>query len=582
MLNKFAKYNTLRNQISAVFLLVIMIVLLFIGIMTYHIVSSVLKTNAEKQIQQTAIQASGHMDALYQQIDMLTSQVVTDAYVQRLFYEEVEGKPASFNQRQSIMQIVNSYQAYFSGVHSFELYSNTYERLFPLSEKNLVERLETKWIRKANQGDGRLVWIGEDPSDEHYFLVLRRINLMDRWFSPGGYLVTRVNRLYIDFNEQPSDTEEQGYMFLLDADQKTIISNAGNMNVELPTQHEQTVTINKDEYLVVTHTSKMTDWTTVILTPVDALTEDTAVLRTAIIVSGAIGFVIFFLSSLFLSTMITRPIQKLTKTMRFSTLGYLQSNPGISSTVEINELNDTYNQLVERNTHLIQVVYEKEILRSRTELKALQAQINPHFLFNTLEALYWSLEEKGEDDVAELVIVMADLFRYTISNPEKENEWVTIKDELNHIERYMQIMAWRFGERLTWKLEVDEQDMHVKIPKLLIQPLVENAVLHGVGNKNGEGMVSVLIKRLEETSTLLISVVDDGPGMSEDTVKRLVESLKEGEVASIKGNGMAIANVNKRLQLYYKEDVANGLSIQSQIGKGTCVSFEIPRDGGVR
>ncbi|MDQ0255920.1 two-component system sensor histidine kinase YesM [Evansella vedderi] len=583
MLKKFSKYNTLRNQISAVFLLVMFIVLLLIGAITYNIVSTLLTSNAERQIQQTAIQASSHMDALYEQIDMLTSQVATDSYVQDLLYDEVEGVSASFNQRQSLMQLVNSYQAYFRGVYSFELYLSNYDRLFPLNEASLIGRLDVMAIRDAKDKNGQLVWVGEDPEDSNFFLVLRQVNLIDRWFSPGGFLLTRVNRSYLQFNEQsnPRNEQEEGYMFLLNKNNEVIYSSSENMFDLIPPQYEQTVKINNEEFLVVTHTSKLTGWTTMILTPLYTLTEDTDVLRTAILLSGAVGFIIFLLSSLVLSTMITKPIQKLTKTMSFSKLGTLKRNPNISSTVEINELNDTYNQMVDSINHLIQVVYEKEITRSRTELKALQAQINPHFLFNTLEALYWSLEENGEDELAEHVIAMSELFRYTISTPKKDSEWVRLKDELSHIERYMRIMTMRFGERLTWNIKVNEEDLLTKIPKLLIQPLVENAILHGVGNKKGAGHVSVNIERNIETSKLVIKVNDDGPGMDKNKVNLLLKSLKEGVAASDKGNGMALANVNKRLQLYYSKDVVNGLAINSEIGQGTCVSFEIPMNGGV-
>jgi len=154
--------------------------------------------------------------------------------------------------------------------------------------------------------------------------------------------------------------------------------------------------------------------------------------------------------------------------MKHAIEGELVTNPDTSSTLEIMELNHTFNQMVENTNYLIQVVYEKEIMRSRTELEALQAQINPHFLYNMLNALYWSLIEKEE--IAENVVAMSDLFRYTISHPKKD-DWVTVGEELEQIERYMKLMKMRFGNRLIWRITAEEKILKVKIPKLIIQPL---------------------------------------------------------------------------------------------------------------
>lgn len=122
--------------------------------------------------------------------------------------------------------------------------------------------------------------------------------------------------------------------------------------------------------------------------------------------------------------MITKPILNLIKVMRNSKFGTLKPSTVTSATLEIRELNNTYNQMVDRMNELVEVVYQKEILQSRTELKALQSQINPHFLFNTLEAFYWALDEKGEDELAESVIAMSGLFRYVINRGMRTSGWL--------------------------------------------------------------------------------------------------------------------------------------------------------------
>jgi two-component system, sensor histidine kinase YesM len=576
---KLNRFNTLRNQILIVFIFVMTFVLLFVGMMTFHFVSVLLKQNAEEQIRQTAIQANGRLEALYGQLDALTNQVATDAYVQKLLLKEAGGHLLGFSERQYLMQIVNSYQTYSQGIHSFELYTNHYKRVFPLNEMDLVNRIGALSIQRANDAKGGIVWIGRDPASSD-FLAIRQIRLMDRWFSPGGYLLVRVNRDYFQLTDVYSnETEEKGYMLLVDHDFQSIFSNF--QGDPTPILHTQQRMIKQDEkeYIVVKQRSPLTGWLLVMMTPVEVLTSGLSILKNAILLSGAIGFLIFLIFSFILSTIVTKPILKLTKIMKRGKNGTLKPSPPIFSTIEINELNNTYNSLVDNINHLIQVVYEKELVRNRTELKALQAQINPHFLFNTLDALYWSLVDKEEEELSQFVLNMSELFRYTISHS-KNDEWVTLREEIEHIRRYLEIMKLRWGDRLLWNMVVPFQYLEIPIPKLLIQPLVENAVLHGIGNKADPGFVWVTIEEDSDSSDLIIKVTDNGHGMDEQTVQEICKRLYDKEFSLLKGSGMAIINVNRRLQLYYGED--RRLFIHSELGKGTHVSMKIPKRGEQR
>ncbi|UJF34661.1 sensor histidine kinase [Paenibacillus hexagrammi] len=577
------KWNTLRNQILVGFLLMMMIVLCLVGIITFNSVSTLLKNKAEKQIKQTAIQASGRLEALINQVDTLTTQAINDPIVQQLLLSELNGIQADIYQKQSLAQIANEIQGYSSGVTAVEVYNSDYIRLFPLDGQLLVNKVDTNWIAQANQEKGKLVWIGIDPKDSDSVLAIRRISLIDRWFSNGGYLLIRINRNYFEFSKILTDEQNHEAMLLVDQNYRPIVSD--NQETDdihtLMNSDEQTAMIDEEKYIVVKQPTTVTGWTLMILNPVDSITEGISVLRTAIIASGAVGFLLFLLMSFLLSTMITRPILKLIKAMRNTRQGVLTPNPITSYTIEINDLNYTYNQMVGNINHLIELVYEKEVMQSRTELKALQAQINPHFLYNTLEALYWSLQERDEEELAEYVVAMSDLFRYIIGNPSKD-EWVTIGDELEHIERYLLIMQMRFGERLTWSLECLEEWKMVSIPKLLIQPLVENAIQHGLEGRTGQGTVSLSVTKCRDSEHVEIIIQDDGPGMDQETLDSLRASMKSGKVPSRKGNGMGLSNVAHRIRLYFAgtSPEEESLRIESCQGKGTKVSFVIPMNHG--
>lgn len=555
------------------------IVLSIVSIMVYNQVGTLMKDTTEKQIKQTAIEANGRMETLYKQIDTLSNQLMTNETVQQILLGLKNGESVDFAKRQSLIRVINNFLAYSNGISSFELYSSEGNRIFPFGDKNLSSVIDEKWVKEAEAEKGRLVWVGKDPKNSNYSYAIRRVSLMDRWFSNGGYLVVRILNSYFQVEESNLSPGEKDYMMLLDRDLTPITDNYGIDIQKFLLEGYESIKVNKKQYMIVTQPSTKTGWTLVILKPTSFLNERVTPVRKATLLSGAIGLIIFVISSIILATMITRPIKKLTNTMKNAKMDELKINKESAASLEIIELNRTYNQMVENTNHLIQVVYEKELLRSQTELKALQAQIDPHFLYNTLNALYWSLDDRGEEDLAEIVIAMSELFRYTIGNA-NSSEWVTMQAALDQIERYLQIMKMRLGERLFWEISVEPNLLAIKIPKLLIQPLVENAIMHGIESSREQGIVLVKIKRINDSSNLLVTVKDNGPGINREALNALNLAIKNDNISSFKGMGMALTNVNKRIKLYYEGYDLGGLRLESEIGKGTTVLFEVPDKGG--
>ncbi|MHA6531803.1 cache domain-containing sensor histidine kinase [Paenibacillus sp. BAC0078] len=583
MYARVKELNTLRNQIFIGFLLVMLIIIAVSGALVYNRVSYLLKNNAERHIQQTAVQANGRLDALIGQIDSLMEQVANHPTVQQLLTEELNGESVSFNQRQSLLQIISSYQAYMPSVGSLELYTADYRLLFPIKDGSLGTRISDSYITEANIQKGRLVWIGVDPSDDESLLAIRQVSLMDRWFSRGGYLMARIQRSYFQLDD-PLSGSDGGESVLLVNDEGELLGSSEEPQAELLpllASKDQTVTFRGKEYVQVKLRSDKTNWTLLVLTPVSYVTEGLSVLRTVLLVSGGIGTLLFLIISFVLSTMITRPIIHLIRAMRKSRLGVLTPNAESVSTMELRELNNTYNGMIASMNDLIRVVYEKEVLQSRTELKALQAQINPHFLFNTLEAFNWSLEEKGEEELAGLVVIMSRLFRYIIGNPNTD-EWVTLGEEMEQVRRYLKIMEMRMGDRLSWNIQLEPAEAVVPVPKLLIQPIVENAILHGVESRVGSGTVGVSATPSHREGWTRITVRDNGPGMDADTLRLLCSALAGGPPISAKGTGVGLVNVQRRLKLYYEAEGTGmeGLDIESKPSEGTLITFEIPNNGG--
>ncbi|NOU98928.1 cache domain-containing sensor histidine kinase [Paenibacillus planticolens] len=576
MFSKFWPYNTLRNQILIGFMLVMTIVLFVFGINTYSSVSELLTKSAAKHIQETAVQANGRLDALIGQMDTLTAQIMTDTYVQELLQNNLNGNTPDFSQRQKLARTVGHYQTYSKGVNRIELYTMDYLKLFPLDEQRLDNRVKKEWIWRADDLKGRPLWIGLDPDEPDHVLSLRRISLVDRWFSSGGYLLVSMDRSVFVPREPSTGGNQTEALVLMDPQGLPIISNLTITpdQSELLRGSSPYVTMNGIEYMMISQKSSETGWSLIILTPMQEVTKGISVLRNVLLISGLIGFLLFLLLSYLVSSLITRPILRLIKTMRGARDGILKRISHGSRTMELQELNYTYNQMADNINELIRLVYEKELLQSQTELKALQAQINPHFLYNTLEALYWSLSDKGEDELADLVIALSHIFRYVISATGRQ-EWVTIRDELEHIERYLQIMKSRLGSRLDWSIDSVKEYGNVPVPKLIIQPLVENAIVHGIEKRVRGGTLRVRIEPSPERSHLKVTIEDDGTGIEETVLKELLLSITTGTSIGSKRTGLGIRNVKRRLELYYGV-TAGELTIESLPGVGTTVRFEIP------
>ncbi|MFC5471712.1 sensor histidine kinase [Cohnella suwonensis] len=552
-----------------------------VGYLTFRAVAAMLTNNAATIIQQTAVQANGRLEGILRQLDSLTTQVATNPYVQQLLLNEKDGHHATFQQRQMLHATINTIYQFADGVKSVELYSYSGQRLYPLDDTNLKMKVSRNWINRTIEAQGSMEWFGIDPNDPNSLLAIRLVTLIDQNFSPGGYLLLRINRNLFALKDPDGQEEGRNQMLLVGGDGNVIASTLAQQIdppqiADMLQSSLKKAAIGSRTFMVVRQKSEITGWTLLILTPVDEITKGISVLRHEIFISAGIGSLLYAMLALLLSTVITKPIFRLSRTMRGARFGVLRPVAMPSSTIEIRELNHSYNEMVENINNLITLVYEKEILQNRSELKALQSQINPHFLFNTLEVLYGSLIDRNEEGLADYVLAMADLFRYTITNS-NQDEWVTIREELDLIKQYLLIMKTRLEDRLNWHIDVPPYLTSYKIPKLIIQPVVENAINHGVASKMDPGTVSVSLNLSENEKDLVIHVKDNGDGIDVDMLAAINRAIQQGSVLSAKGTGMGIANVHRRIQLYYQHSSrTKGIDISSRKGEGTHVRIIVP------
>jgi two-component system sensor histidine kinase YesM len=234
---------------------------------------------------------------------------------------------------------------------------------------------------------------------------------------------------------------------------------------------------------------------------------------------------------------------------------------------EIAELTKVFNSLVKDLSNLIDINYIMALRERESELSALQAQINPHFLYNTLDSLYWQAVDQNQEELAEDILSMAELFRLLLSSGESE---IPVRQELKIIAHYLQIQKMRFAKKFDYNIDVEEALMERMIPKLIIQPFVENAVVHGLEEKDSQGKVEINGRIAHDM--MVFTIEDTGAGMSQETIDEIMKT--EQRYADQRIARYAIRNVRERMRLRYGQQ--SELSIESELGVGSRVCISIP------
>lgn len=267
-----------------------------------------------------------------------------------------------------------------------------------------------------------------------------------------------------------------------------------------------------------------------------------------------------------LAQAIHTPIARLEKFAAALAGGDLQARAPETPVTELHELTESLNSMAGRLQNLIDENRREQENLKKSELRALQAQINPHFLYNTLDAIVWLAEAGQTREVIHITRALSDFFRISLS---QGKDWIPLSEEIKHLTGYLTIQKIRYRDILDYQIEIPDELGSCQVLKLLMQPLVENAIYHGVKHRRGRGLVRVT-GRMED-SWLILEVQDNGAGMTSERLTQVRDGLSGdgGESA-----GYGLFNVNKRIQLYYSQP--QGVWIESQVGEGTTVTLKLP------
>ncbi|MFB5683782.1 sensor histidine kinase [Paenibacillus terreus] len=454
-------------------------------------------------------------------------------------YREMEDSPGRFitdyDDKDMFLHAAQSGKAYFRGPHILHSYSGaTYEVFSVVRRISSLENGEilgyfvidvplaslTQRIASLSQQGGNLLWIVDQTGQDVYY--------------SGSSASARNER------------EASGY------------------------RGEGTLTIGKgaDADLLTYYTSPVTDWTVIQAVPLSVLLKDTMVMKNKTIGLGLFCLMLGAVVSVWISLRITRPLRLLSSSMKKVERGEFDVAIPVESGDEVGHLSRTFNVMVSRLETLTYRLYETEIREKNAEIAALQSQINPHFLYNTLGSISLYAELQDNREVVQMTNHLSALLRYSMNGGNSE---VRLQQELEHIQGYLEIQQIRFEDRLAYRLNVEPELPDTRIVRLTLQPIVENSIIHGL--EKGRGDVHIEVNGRKLGTSICIEITDNGPGMTGEQLQQQMSSMEEGIIPGSPG-GHGLVNVHRRLVLRY--GAGYGLQLESSSGGGMKVKVNLP------
>jgi len=584
------------------------------------IITGILSTRATAIITEKVRQTHGL--AMYQvrnNIDTILSNyedIVLSIYKDRMIQRHIQGKQTNAYTREQFNEVLAGRM--FEGVSSIYIFSDT-GRIHGYDTQALNVNINLRQLDEYRQSvlnPNEISWLPTRRL-KFYSPAAKNIPEISTAFSATVVLrdfdsLDEIGFLMVNFREQILREayeklvlqqgsygliiDRQGYIVShnnsdyvgtrLDDQTMQNILNAGNNN-----SNSLYIDHMGESHLVISETSMVTGWKLVNFIPMRAITMEVEGIRQFSTILMVLSVIFAFGIAMVLSGSILNPLTELTTAMKKVGEGDFSVRVTLRRQDEIGEFGMNFNKMTTEINTLISKVYQAEIVKKELEYKALQAQINPHFLYNTLDSINWIAKRNNINEISTMVIALGDLMRISIN---KDKDFITIGEEMKYIEDYLTIQKIRYRDKFSVDINVEPEILNKRIPKLVVQPVVENAIVHGIEKKIGKGIL--VIYGNINNGFLYFKVIDDGIGMIDTELRCLQNKLNTTnsettdtidnangiEQANIsdsssylKGHtGMGIINVNSRIKMLYGHQY--GLSIDSKKDFGTEVTITMP------
>lgn len=553
---------------------------------------------AERQIVNTLNQAVNNLDSNIDAAESILYDTSTSVYLQELLRsaQAEEGYEDYYiwkikEEIRNFLMVQGTKLSAIQGFYVFDRKGEVYD------VKNLRYDFHTDAIEwnRIHEAKGRSVWgtpqKGEVAFGETQAPFVIPVGKAVYSFSTQKLLGYIVMFLDVDYLQGVADDilfDEGDLIFLMDEQGNLLSDKAPPQVKELPFQQGELVSCYYDGEMkrIAAWPVKSQRYSLMVITRDEAHNSElSAFQRTTVVLLAGTGIFAVVLSIL-LARSISRPILNLVEDMQRFSKGDFHVQVSVLYNDEIGILRRNFNHLVNDINYLVNDVYHEKILKQQAQLRMLQMQINPHFLYNTLDTISWLAQSHGAEDVAEVSRSLGYLMHFSLA----EQDLISLEEEMDAVEHYMLIQHYRYGEQLKIEIQVEEEALYEKVPRHIILPLIENAVEHGLKNKIGEKKIRI-VGRIEEApfpdkkdlpdrkggGIVYMQITDNGTGMPPEKIESVLQGGDEdGDDEENRKRHMSIGlrNVNQRICLRYGQQYA--LQISSTVGGGTTVVVRIP------
>jgi two-component sensor kinase yesM len=568
--------KTILFEMTISFILVIFFTSTILGIYTFNNLGKYINSQIKFYQEQNIKQVYEKLDSYTESIDSV-ERILTGIAIEHELFQKGTGSRNSINNeiylqsiddmlrviRRTSTCINNIFMVCDKGNYTSSNYfdsdmliEKSWYKEALIEEKNTVTTIPHNADYQSIYGDGPVV-----------------ISVVKKVISPkDAKTIIGVIMLDIDYstlvNELKSSEFDDKNLILLRNEDNGMIANSYSLDFSKAEEYRRKMELTKKSISTYKYETKKYGWKVeVIVSKASLYSKFGSVLNTFVLIV-IITVVFSIVLSYILAKKITKPINQLVLRMQDLSKGDFNARVDEVENRDIQVLSDGFNKMSYHIKQLMDNLRKKDYESANARFLALQAQINPHFLYNTLETIRSIAIRNQVESIADMAKSMADIFRYSVDSTKEE---VILKDELKHVKNYINIQKIRYKERLNVEFNIDESLLNYKIIKLVIQPLVENAIYHGIDMKKEAGKLCIECSKFEDK--VLISVSDNGIGIKKQDLEELRKNLENSIDRKI-NKSIGLINVNSRLKLYYGENCS--LSIESDYDIGTKVYFKIP------
>lgn len=585
MKDKIYKYlkniapGEIQSTIMIVFSVISVSIVLCVGIVMYLRFSTVSKKDTIESTQKLVEQAGESLEDY-----LVNMRQVSDA----AYYNIIKGNDFSGKQDKVQKEMNLLYQANKENLRSIAIFDSEGKLMAAepvVSEKPDTDVTEQEWFLKAVEEVENIHFstphvqnLFDDGTLRYYWVISssRVVEIAKGSDSDRGVLLVDMDYSSISrMMNQINKAENGQYYYLCDSNGKVIYHpRQAQINNGIASENSQFAATLKDgvyddefageDRKIIVNTISYTGWKLVGVMPPESFSYKMLDIQQFIAMFLLLIAMMLILVNRVVSARISSPILKLNQSVMEYEAG---ENPEIyvGGSLEIRHLGESIQNSYQRNADLMQKIVVEQNERRKSELDALQSQINPHFLYNALDSITWMIEGERNDEAAFTVTQLAKLFRISLS---KGHTVISVKDEIQHAQSYMNIQKIRYKDSFSAVFDIEPEVLNCCAVKLILQPLLENAINYGIaGDEDGEIRIT---GRLEEEN-IVLEVQDNGIGIPEEEVELL---LTDSNRVRKKGSGVGLVNVNNRIQILFGKEY--GLQIESELDEGTKVSIRIP------